>query len=95
MLNLRWFDSYIVLGTLFSCAIDIELCSIKYLSNTVYKPCGPAWLTLLQPSRYLLCIEANYNPKQGFQGIGFPVALGSNNLAIIELLCEYADVFAN
>ena len=47
----------------------------------------------MQPSGHLLAMGASNGPGQGLQGAGPPVALGYGNLAVMDLICEQADVF--
>ena len=49
----------------------------------------------MQPSGYLLAMGASNGPGQGLQGVGTPIAMDSNNPAIIDLLHEYANILTN
>ena len=40
-------------------------------------------------------MRARDGPRKGLQGVGPPVPLGSNDLAITKLLYKYTDVFAS
>ena len=45
----------------------------------------PAWLTTLQPSGHLVVTGASNNPGQGFHGVGAPIDVDFNSLAVMEL----------
>ena len=49
----------------------------------------------MQPSRYLLAMGASNNPGERLQGVDPPVDPGSDDLAIIDLLQEYIDIFTD
>ena len=61
------------------------------MSNSHYS----AWLTLLQPTRYLVALQTSGGPVQGFQRVGPPVGTSVDYLAIAALLHEHASVFTD
>ena len=53
------FGDWVVLGTLWLCETQVELCSLHSLLKTIYKSQSAAWFTLLQTSGSLLAMGAS------------------------------------